>query len=72
MELHLVHIFDIKDVHYAVLETDGSISVLPTAAQKGVTVEDLKIKGEEESIDVELIIDGKVIQSAVDISDDIK
>ena len=56
-------IFDIKDVHYAILETDGSISVLPNADQKTVTVEDLNLQGQEESINVELIVDGKVIQS---------
>lgn len=56
-------VFDIKDVYFAILETDGSISVLPNADQKNVTIEDLNLEGQEESISVELIIDGKVIQS---------
>ncbi|MFW5979984.1 MAG: DUF421 domain-containing protein [Halanaerobiales bacterium] len=56
-------IFDIKDVYYALLETDGSISVLPDADKKMITCEDLDLKGNKESINVELIVDGKVIQS---------
>lgn len=57
------NIFDIRDVHYAILETDGSISVLPNANKKTVTLEDLNLTGQEASIAVELIVDGKVIQS---------
>ena len=57
------NIFDIKDVNFAILETDGSISVLPNTDQKNVTIEDMNLNGQEESINVELIVDGKVIQS---------
>ncbi len=56
-------VFDIKDVHYAILETDGTISILSNDTKKTVTVEDLNLQGQEETINVELIVDGKVIQS---------
>ena len=57
------NMFSIKDVHYAILETDGSISVMPIAGKRNVKIDDLNLSPEKESINIELIIDGKVIQS---------
>ncbi len=57
------NIFDIREIHYALLETDGSISVIPNANKKTLKPEDLNLPGQEESIAVELIVDGKIIQS---------
>jgi len=56
-------IFNIKDVHYAILETDGSVSILPNADKKELTPKDLNLQGQEETIKSELIIEGKLIKS---------
>lgn len=61
-ELRQNDIFDIKDVHYAIMETDGKISILPVASKKSLTPEDLNLQGSEGAVNTELIVDGKVIE----------
>ena len=62
-ELRQNNIFDIKDVHFAILETNGRLSTLPISDDQTVTRKDLNIKGEEETVNAELVLDGKVIKS---------
>lgn len=61
-ELRQNNIFDIRDVHYAILETDGKLSVLPNADKKPLTPSDIKQTGQEEAVCSELIVDGKIIK----------
>ncbi|GAB6100739.1 DUF421 domain-containing protein [Halanaerocella petrolearia] len=61
-ELRQNQIFDIRDVHYAILETDGYLSVLPVANKQPATPEDLGLQPEEDSICSELVIDGQIIK----------
>lgn len=61
-ELRKKNIFDIRDVHYALLENDGHLSVLPVADKKPLTPKDMNLKGQEESIGTEIIVDGKLIK----------
>ncbi len=60
-ELRKNNIFDIRDVHFAILETDGKLSVLPKANKKPLTPKDINLNGTKESICTELIIDGQII-----------
>ncbi len=60
-ELRENNYFDIRDVHYAILENDGRVSVLPVADKKPLTPKDINQKGQEESIVTEIIIEGKII-----------
>ncbi|PRX34724.1 uncharacterized membrane protein YcaP (DUF421 family) [Orenia metallireducens] len=60
-ELRKNNIFDIRDAHFAILETDGKLSVLANADKKSITPRDLKLPGQEEGICSELVIDGEVI-----------
>ncbi|MEJ6950323.1 DUF421 domain-containing protein [Natronospora cellulosivora (SeqCode)] len=62
-ELRENGIFNIEDCHFAMLETDGMLSVLPNADKKPLTPEDLNLKGKEETICTELIVDGSIIKA---------
>lgn len=54
-------IFDINEVAYAYVETNGSISAEIFPENKPLTVQDAKIKVEDDGIPVTIISDGKVI-----------
>ncbi|NLW08021.1 MAG: DUF421 domain-containing protein [Clostridia bacterium] len=61
MQLRQKGIFDIADVEYAILETDGVLSVLPKSQKRPLTPADLKLPTSYEGIPVELIMDGEII-----------
>ena len=54
-------IFDIADVEYAILETNGEISVITKPEKKNLTPEDMGIKAEYEGIPYDLVVEGKVM-----------
>ena len=54
---------DIRAVEYAVLETDGRLSVIPYPSEAPVTPAQLKIEAEDKGYPVVVISDGHVIQS---------
>lgn len=54
---------DISAVEYAVLETDGRLSVIPYPSEAPVTPAQLKIEAEDKGYPVVVISDGHVIQS---------
>ena len=54
--------FSFTDVAFAILETNGNLSVLPKSQTLPATKEDLKIKSEENSLQIILINDGKISQ----------
>jgi uncharacterized membrane protein YcaP (DUF421 family) len=49
------------DVEYAVLETNGQLSVMPKSRKRPLTPEDMNIKTEYENIPIDAIIDGRVL-----------
>lgn len=56
-------IFSIKDVNYAILETNGELSVLKKANQEPATRQDVKAPAPEPKyIPTEIISDGKLIE----------
>ncbi|WP_025718281.1 MULTISPECIES: DUF421 domain-containing protein [Paenibacillus] len=63
-ELRSKNIFNIQDVHYAVLEMNGAISVLPKWESKPVTRKDLHLDDRSEHIfPIELMMDGSIIEA---------
>ncbi|MEC0236414.1 DUF421 domain-containing protein [Paenibacillus kribbensis] len=63
-ELRGKNIFNIQDVQYAVLELNGSISVLPKPESQPVTRKDLHLKNQSEpAFPIELIMDGDIIDA---------
>lgn len=53
--------FSLREVEYAIIETNGMISVLPKSEYDSPKNSDLKIKAETPSLPINLIIDGKVV-----------
>lgn len=54
-------IFDIADVEYAILETNGEISVITKPEKKNLTPEDMGIEAEYEGIPYDLVVEGKIM-----------
>lgn len=55
------NIADIEDVEFAILETNGDLSVFPKSDLKPVSLADMGIPGEPEDIPITLIMDGHVL-----------
>ncbi|NCB48686.1 MAG: DUF421 domain-containing protein [Clostridia bacterium] len=60
--LRACNCFNIADVAYAIVETNGNISVLLKSLASPATNEDLKISKEENSLNVILVNDGKIMK----------
>lgn len=60
-------IFDINDVNYAIVETNGQVSVLPKFSAQTITTKMMKLKGAEQKPPVVIISDGEVIYSSLPI-----
>ena len=54
-------IFDLGAIQTAVYEPDGRLTILPVAARRPATPEDIGIAPEKEQIFTELIMDGRVL-----------
>jgi uncharacterized membrane protein YcaP (DUF421 family) len=50
----------VSDVEFAIIEPDGSLSVIPTSQSRAVTPGDLKLDTQYEGITLPLIIDGEI------------
>ncbi|MGG3641782.1 DUF421 domain-containing protein [Bacillus gobiensis] len=55
--------FSITEVEYALLETDGSVSVLPKHPNSPLTKQDLDIKYKPVSLPITLILDGELVKN---------
>ena len=55
-------IVNIEDVQTAILDTDGEICIVPKAAKRAVTPEDLGLSPKEENMPYTLISDGRIIK----------
>jgi len=51
---------NIQDIEYAILETNGQLSIIPKSQKRPVTPEDLKIQTDYEGIPLDLVIDGVI------------
>ena len=56
--------FSFDQVLFAIMETNGKMSVLPKAQASPVVKEDLKINGEENSLPITIISEGKLNEEA--------
>lgn len=54
--------FNISDIHTAVFEYNGRLTVLPKSAKRPATPTDLKLVCEPESINAEVIMDGRILK----------
>lgn len=60
-QLRIVNYPNIADVEYAILETNGQLSVIPKSQKRPLNPGDMDIKTDYEGITIDLIIDGRVL-----------
>lgn len=53
--------FNLNDIQMAVFEFNGKLSILPIPTKRPATPEDLKISPQRESVQTEVVMDGKVL-----------
>jgi len=56
------NMFNIADVEYAIMENNGKLSVLPKPDKQPLTPSDMSISPPYKGLNIELIIDGKVLR----------
>lgn len=54
-------VFNIGDVEYAILETNGEVTVITKPEKRNVTPEDLNLEVDYEGIPYDLVVDGKIM-----------
>ena len=55
-------VFNLSDVEYAILETNGEVTVIQKPEKRNLMPEDLNISPEYEGIPYDLVVDGKVME----------
>lgn len=68
-QLRVKNYANIAEVDYAILETNGELSVIPKSQNRPVTIKDLSIKGTPLNLPLSLIIDGSLLTTNLDNSD---
>ena len=58
--LRMKDYYDTDDVYMAILETNGSLSVIPKAGKRPLKAEDFELENEQETLPFVIIADGKV------------
>lgn len=61
MQLREKDIFQLGDVEYAILEPNGSLSVLPKSQKRPLTPQDLGMPTSYEGVGTELVMDGRIL-----------
>ena len=56
------NIFNLSDVEYAILETNGQVTVIQKPEKRNLMPQDFNIIPEDEGIPYDLIIDGKIME----------
>ena len=65
-QLRLKGIFSIDDVKYAIMETNGELSVMPKSHRSPPTADDLKIDVVDDELPYLVICDGKIQKDSLD------
>jgi len=66
--LRELNYFSYDQIAYAIVETNGKITVLPNADNSPLTAEDLKLQKKEPTIPLMLVCDGKIMKDNLEIS----
>ena len=56
------NVFNLSDVEYAILETNGQVTVIQKPEKRNLMPEDLNITPEYEGIPYDLVVDGKIMK----------
>lgn len=54
--------FNISDIDFAILETNGKLSILPQSAKRPVTPQDMNLTPPEEGLCANIVIDGQIME----------
>ena len=54
--------FNLADIHTAVFEYNGKLTILPVSKKRPVTPEDMKLSPEQETLSTEVILDGRILE----------
>lgn len=68
-ELRINGYFSIEDIEFAILETNGQLSVVPKASTEPVTKSEMNIKTEEKTLPLTIISEGKIIYENLHLLD---
>ena len=60
--------FNISEIEYAILETNGKLCIMKKAESEPVTREDMKVKVSQNSLPINIIMDGKIMDNNLKIS----
>lgn len=66
-QLRIKNFSNIADVEYAILETNGQLSVIPKSQKRPLNPQDMNIKTDYEGITIDVIIDGHIIANNLKI-----
>ena len=58
----------LSDVSYAIIETNGNLSVLKKSQNETLTREDMNIQKEETSLPINIVMDGKLMKNNIKIA----
>ena len=53
--------FDINEIEYAIMEANGTLSILPKGEYKPLTVQDMNLKAQKQGLCSNVIIDGNIM-----------
>ena len=54
--------FNLADIHTAVFEYNGKLTILPVNKKRPATPEDMKLSPEQETLSTEVIMDGRILE----------
>ena len=60
--------FSVEQIQYAIMETNGKMSVLPKSNFAPVTVQDMKLKVEKSVIPINVVNEGKILKDNLEIA----
>lgn len=55
--------FDVSEIEYAIMESKGTLSILPKGEYKPINIKDMKIKPQKQSLVANIIIDKKIMKN---------
>ena len=65
--------FNLEEIEYAIIEANGQLSILPKGEYKPLTIKDMNLKPEKQSLCDNIIIDGNVMEkNLINMHKDIK
>lgn len=62
-QLRIQNIYALSDVEYAIMESNGELSVIPKVAKQPLTPDDLGLKKQEEALPLVIVSDGILYKS---------